>query len=180
MASFLCVLLNWVKLCFRPVKIFTIILKLCVTCLNILKMGVGTGAMKSLDTTLLLPEPTCTTEIQKSLSLDKMAAISQTKFSTPFSLIKSFVFWIEFQWQLFLMVINNKSAQVQVMAWCQTGGKPLPEPMLTQFTYAYLRHHGDELRNFILRTICALSVKISHLATMLNPKQKLQMAWTIN
>ena len=36
--------------------------------------------------------------------------------------------------------INNKSALVHVMAWCQTGNKPLPEPILTQFTDAYMRH----------------------------------------
>ena len=36
--------------------------------------------------------------------------------------------------------IGNKSELVQVMAWCQTGDKPLPEPMLTQFTDAYMRH----------------------------------------
>ena len=29
---------------------------------------------------------------------------------------------------------DNKSAMVQVMAWRRTGDKPLPEPMLTQFT----------------------------------------------
>ena len=28
--------------------------------------------------------------------------------------------------------IDNKSWLVQVMAWCQTGTKPLPEPMMTQ------------------------------------------------
>ena len=37
-------------------------------------------------------------------------------------------------------LIDNKSALVQVMAWCQTGNKPLPEPMLTQFTDAYMWH----------------------------------------
>ena len=31
--------------------------------------------------------------------------------------------------------IDNKPALVQVMAWLRTGHKPLPEPMLTQFTY---------------------------------------------
>ena len=31
---------------------------------------------------------------------------------------------------------DNKSVLVQVMAWCQTGAKPLPEPMLAQFTDA--------------------------------------------
>ena len=37
--------------------------------------------------------------------------------------------------------IDNKSALVQVMAWRRTGDKPLAEPMLTQFTSAYMRHH---------------------------------------
>ena len=36
--------------------------------------------------------------------------------------------------------IDNKSALVYVMAWRQTGDKPLTEPMLTQFTDAYLQH----------------------------------------
>ena len=36
--------------------------------------------------------------------------------------------------------IYNKSAMVQVMAWCQTGNKPLPKPMLAQFTDARMRH----------------------------------------
>ena len=36
--------------------------------------------------------------------------------------------------------IDNKPALVQVMAWRRTGDKPLPEPMLTQFTDAYMRH----------------------------------------
>ena len=30
--------------------------------------------------------------------------------------------------------IDNKPALVQVMAWCRPGEKPLPEPMLIQFT----------------------------------------------
>ena len=38
--------------------------------------------------------------------------------------------------------IDNKPALVQVMAWCRTGDKPLPEPMLTQFSDAYRRHQG--------------------------------------
>ena len=44
-----------VKLSSWRVKIFTIIWKLCVTCLNILKIDVKTGAMKSLGRTLLTP-----------------------------------------------------------------------------------------------------------------------------
>ena len=34
--------------------------------------------------------------------------------------------------------IDNKPALVQVMAWCWTDNKSLPEPMLTQFTDAYM------------------------------------------
>ena len=36
--------------------------------------------------------------------------------------------------------IGNKSASFQAMAWHQQGGKPLPEPMLTQFTDTYMRY----------------------------------------
>ena len=36
--------------------------------------------------------------------------------------------------------IDNKAALVQVMAWRRTGDKPLPEPMMTQFTDTYMRH----------------------------------------
>ena len=36
--------------------------------------------------------------------------------------------------------IDNKPALVQVMAWRRAGDKPLPEPMMTQLTDAYMRH----------------------------------------
>ena len=36
--------------------------------------------------------------------------------------------------------IDYRSALVLVMAWHQTGEKPIPESMLTQFTDAYIRH----------------------------------------
>ena len=36
--------------------------------------------------------------------------------------------------------IDNKLALVRVMAWRRTGDKPLPEPMPTQFTDAYMRY----------------------------------------
>ena len=35
--------------------------------------------------------------------------------------------------------IDKKAALVQVMAWRRTGDKPLPEPMMAQFTDAYMR-----------------------------------------
>ena len=37
---------------------------------------------------------------------------------------------------------DNKSAYVEVMAWCRTGDNPLPEQMLTQFTDVYMWHWG--------------------------------------
>ena len=40
-------------------------------------------------------------------------------------------------------LIDKMSALVQVMAWRLTGDKPLPKPMMTQFTDAYIRHYGD-------------------------------------
>ena len=36
--------------------------------------------------------------------------------------------------------LDNKSAFVQVMAWRRTGAKPLPAPMMAQFTDAHMRH----------------------------------------
>ena len=36
--------------------------------------------------------------------------------------------------------VDNKPTLVQVMAWSRTGDKPLPEPMLTQFTDTYMWH----------------------------------------
>ena len=36
--------------------------------------------------------------------------------------------------------IDNKPALVQAMAWRWTGNKPLPELMLTHFTYTYMQH----------------------------------------
>ena len=36
--------------------------------------------------------------------------------------------------------IDNTPVLVQVMAWRQTGDMPLPEPMMTQFIDAYMRH----------------------------------------
>ena len=38
---------------------------------------------------------------------------------------------------------DNKPALVRVMAWRRRGDKPLPEPMLTQFTDGYMRHYEE-------------------------------------
>ena len=51
---------------------------------------------------------------------------------------KIFVFWLKFHWISFLKgTIYNNVLFIYVMTWCQTGKKPLPEPMLTQFTVTY-------------------------------------------
>ena len=39
--------------------------------------------------------------------------------------------------------IDNKPALVQVMAWRQTGDKPLSDPMMTQSTEAYICHSAS-------------------------------------
>ena len=43
------------------------------------------------------------------LPLDNMAAISQTTFLNAFSSMKTFVFWLEFHWSLFLRVLLTMS-----------------------------------------------------------------------
>ena len=39
--------------------------------------------------------------------------------------------------------IDNMSALVRVLACFRTSNKPLSEPMLTQFIYAYMWHQGE-------------------------------------
>ena len=41
--------------------------------------------------------------------------------------------------------INNIPALVQIMAWRQSGDKPLSEPKLNRFTDIYAALGGDEL-----------------------------------
>ena len=38
------------------------------------------------------------------------------------------------------VLIDNNPALVQVVTWRRTGDTPLHEPMLTQFSDAYMRH----------------------------------------
>ena len=62
---------------------------------------------------------------------DKMAAIFLTTFSSAFSWMKSFVFWLRFHWSLFVKgAINNIPALVQMMTWRRPGDKPLSDPMM--------------------------------------------------
>ena len=74
---------------------------------------------------------------------DKMAAVSQTIFSDAFSScswMNSFIFWMKLHQSLFLRVgpTDNNPALVLIMAWRRICDKPLSEPMLTWFAYAYV------------------------------------------
>ena len=85
-------------------------------------------------------EPGYTAMVLTHLPLDKMAAISADIFKCIFSNGND---RIQIQISLKLVPkspIDNKPALVQVMAWHGTGDKPFPEPMMTQFTDAYMRH----------------------------------------
>ena len=58
------------------------------------------------------------------------------------------------EWKFFILIwisqkfvpegpINNKSSLAEVMAWCQSGNKPLPNSMKILFTDTYVRHYGE-------------------------------------
>ena len=40
---------------------------------------------------------------------------------------------------------DDISAELQEVAWCQTGNKPLPEPIWTQLTEKYMYHQAASL-----------------------------------
>ena len=79
------------------------------------------------------------------LSLDEMAAISQTTFSDAFSWMKSVCILIEVSLKFVSNngSIDNNPKMVRIMAWRQTGDKTLSEPMLVHFTDAFMRHKGE-------------------------------------
>ena len=63
---------------------------------------------------------------------DKMAAISQTTFSSALSCMKMFECRFEFLKFVPKGPINNIPALVQIMAWRRPGDKPLSEPMMVR------------------------------------------------
>ena len=67
------------------------------------------------------------------LPLDKMASISQMTSSNTFSWMKSFVLRFSLKF-VSKGPIDKKLLLGQVMAWCRTGDKPLPEARLIRFT----------------------------------------------
>ena len=70
-----------------------------------------------------------------------MAAISQTTFpKCNFMNVKFYILiWISLKF-VPKGPIDNTPALVHVIAWRRPGAKPLPEPMLTQLTDAYMWH----------------------------------------
>ena len=63
-------------------------------------------------------------------------------FANAFCWMEIIVFWCSFHWFILHRLIDNKSSLVQVMAWHQTGAKPLPEPMMTQSTHVHNHHQA--------------------------------------
>ena len=75
------------------------------------------------------------------LPQEKMAAILADDIFKCISFNENDKFRFKFHWNLLSGVpIDNKPALVHIMAWRRTGDKPLPEPMMTQFTDAYMWH----------------------------------------
>ena len=76
-----------------------------------------------------------------TISLVKMAAISQMIFSNVFLWNEKFCIFIKISLKFVSKgPIENNPASIQIMAWCLIGNKPLSEPMLTWFTDAYIQH----------------------------------------
>ena len=75
------------------------------------------------------------------LPLEKMADTFEHDIFKHIFLNENIRISIEIYWFFFPMGSNdNKSVLVQVMAWCRTGDKPLPEQILSQFTDVYMWH----------------------------------------
>ena len=75
------------------------------------------------------------------LPLDKMAAILADNIFKHIFLNENIRISIKISLKFVPKgLIDNTSALIQVMPWRQTGDKPLPEAMMTQFTDAYMWH----------------------------------------
>ena len=70
-----------------------------------------------------------------------MAGILAVDIFKCIFLNKNYRILIQISLKLVARIPNyNKPALVQVMAWHWTGDKPLPVPMMIQFSYAYMQH----------------------------------------
>ena len=76
-----------------------------------------------------------------SSPLHKMAIISQMTFWNAFSWMEMYEFHLRSHKKFVPRIwTKNIPTLVQIMAWCRLCDKLLSEPMLTQFTNAYIRH----------------------------------------
>ena len=75
------------------------------------------------------------------LPLDKMAATSADDIFQCICLDENVSIAVMISLKFVPKVwIDNIPTLVQIMAWRRIGDKPLSEPMVTQFTDAYMRH----------------------------------------
>ena len=78
------------------------------------------------------------------LPLDKMADILADDNFKWILVNENDGIWIGISLKfVFRNPIDNKPALVRVMAWRRTGGKPLPELVLTLFTDANMLHYDE-------------------------------------
>ena len=73
-----------------------------------------------------------------------MAAISQATFSSAFFLNDNISILIKISLKFIAKgPIKYIPALVQIKAWCRTGDKPLPEPIMAYVADAYMRHSAS-------------------------------------
>ena len=82
-----------------------------------------------------------TSRVLTHLPLDKMAAVLADDIYKCIFLNENVRIPIQISLKLVPRIpTENKASLVQVIAWHRTGDKPLPEPMVTQSTDAYMQH----------------------------------------
>ena len=90
------------------------------------------------------------------LGRNKVAAIFQTTFINAFFFNENACILIKISLKLVpIGPIENKSALVEAMAWRRTGDKPLSEPMMVQFPYAYMRYSASMSQLTLYRWLSA-------------------------
>ena len=78
----------------------------------------------------------------RTIFINKMADDFQTKFSNALCSMKN-IMLIQISFKFVPKGPNgNDLALVQVMAWCRTDNKPLPEPGMSPFTEECMHHWG--------------------------------------
>ena len=91
----------------------------------------------------------------------------QNKMAATLQTMNFFVFWHRFHWSVSPRVqfTVHKSVLIQIMVWHRIGHKPLPEPIMTQFTGAYI----DESPGLIawLEAWMGICIDVNHVGLVL-------------